>query len=155
MEWRREGERDLFHGEGAVDFDLNKGSKRGLTGAGLTGTLGEDSSWVVVGKVSYALNENIGGELELTMDETMDPELIGRLDAKGDLIEGKELFAKKFTLGKISQEFGWGYILGGARLELSLDMLPLTMQGNFEVGPWRPVSAANDVPDFDAGLDLT
>jgi hypothetical protein len=57
--WHRQGDRDLFHGDGHVDVAFNQDTQRGITGAGLAAHLAESGDWIIKGDVDYRIP---GGE---------------------------------------------------------------------------------------------
>jgi hypothetical protein len=160
--WRKQGERDLFHGAGTLNLNLGKSpQERGITNAKLAGSLAEDGSFGLEGQADYRLNKFISGKLGFSLQhkdgQPFDPVLSGSLNAKGNLIEGKELFRRGQTLyaQPIPVAAPFGGINIGARAEVSLKTKPVALAGNFGIRDWHPVTAATDAPDFDANLDIT
>ncbi len=153
--WARQGDRDLFHGDGHVDVAFNQDTKRGITGTGLEAHLAESGDWNVKGDVDYRLNDYIGGSLAIAIDKEWDPALTGKLEAKGNLVDAKELFSYGKTFAGVPVKIPYGTFGYGVGLELSLKTLPLTLQETFDVGPWRPLRDASSVPKIDSKLDAS
>jgi hypothetical protein len=160
--WRKQGERDLFHGAGTLNLNLGKSpQERGITNAKLAGSLAEDGSFGLEGQADYRLNKFVAGKLGFSLQhkdgQAFDPVLSGSLSAKGNLIEGKELFRRAQTLYAQPMPLfaPFGGINIGARAEVSLKTKPVALAGNFGIRDWHPVTAATDAPDFDADLDVT
>jgi hypothetical protein len=155
--WRNAGGNDVYWGNGDLAFNWAMGrAGRGITGAGVGFTLEESGAFQVSGDVDYRINRMIAGSLDMTMDQSLDPVLGGSLQATGNLIEGKELFALDKRLVNIGPIRIWGPLAlnGGIRAQLSLATLPLTMNSDIAVSGWRPRTAATTVPDFDAEMSL-
>lgn len=154
--WRNEGGADRYWGTGALNFDWGMGSEsgRGITGAGVSATLNEDQSFEATGTLQYAINENMKGDLQITVDQNWDPELAGSFDAHGTIMEGKELFKKEMQLiphtavpivGPLGIAFG---MLGSMGMTLN----PMTYDFHTAISNFHPLNA--DVPDFEASLGL-
>lgn len=121
--WRKEGEEDVYWGTatvGQVEMDHEMGnSDRGISNAQISATLHEDETFDLEGGLDYNITENIGGSLNVQMDEELDPVLGGTLESSGTLLDENELFEKEFNLipsvtvwlGPIPVTFG---VAGGA-----------------------------------------
>lgn len=151
FEWSNKSGTDEYTGSGELTIEFNDKLK-----GSITAELLEGGKFKVTGTVNYQLNEMIGGEIGIEMDEKFDPKLSGTLEVKDiELIPARELFNKAFdivpaiTLGPF---YGINVVLGcGAGLSAMMDAV--TFAGSVGFENFFPLRM--NVPTFNAEFGLT
>ncbi|TNF25049.1 MAG: DUF4157 domain-containing protein [Deltaproteobacteria bacterium] len=158
--WEATGGKDVFYGNGWVDFTIfdDPAQHRYMKGKA-DFEYHKDETWKIGGEVDYQLNEMIGGKVRVDVDQTLDPVVGGELRVTNvKLVEGRDIFkwAKDFNLLRTTVMAGPVPIdiNGGVGIGVGLSMLPLTFSTTIGFSNWRPLSAATKVPDFEARADL-
>ena len=139
--WRKDGDADVYSGTatvGALDMDHEMGAEgRGIHDAQITATLNEDQTFDLSGSLQYNLTENIGGSLNIEMDETFDPVLSGTLEAEGTLMEGKELYSDEWNLFSGTAVIVFVPVSYGVQAGIEVGLEPLTYELGVEVGDFH------------------
>lgn|GEM_PF-2084045 len=158
--WEATGGKDVFYGEGWVDFTIfdEPAQHRHMKGKA-DFKYNKDETWKIGGEIDYQLNEMIGGKVRVDVDQTLDPVIGGELRVENvKLVEGRDIFkwSKDFNLLRTTVWAGPVPIdiNGGVGVGVGLSMLPLTFGTTIAFQGWRPLSAATKVPDFQARADL-
>lgn len=161
VDFCNEGNGWEFWGNGWVDFTLIKNDPQ--TGRYMGGKVSldykRDNTFVIDGKVKYKINHMIGGDIDVKVDEKLDPVIGANFNLTNvPLVKGKNLFEKELDLvprmdimlfppAALNLFFG---VKGGAKL----DLRPLLFSANIGFQGWRPLSNASEVPDFAVDLAL-
>jgi hypothetical protein len=137
VKWSTSGGVETYEGTGNVEFTLM--DKDPQTGRGMGGEVGvtakSDGTFKAVGEVDYAINEILGGKLQVGVDQTWNPKVYGIMALDANLVEARNLFF-------------------GMRGGMSMGLDALRLQAAIAVGNWNPLEDGG-VPEFEANIDLT
>ncbi|TVQ86455.1 MAG: DUF4157 domain-containing protein [Deltaproteobacteria bacterium] len=157
--YSREGSEDRFSGEADIRLVVipeNNGRKAiGDIDFSFDGTGNFNAS----GELDYSITEAVGGTIDMTMDQELDPEIGGTLKIESELVAAAELFRKEldilpeqaiaFAAGPVPLTFRYG-----AKAGFGLGMRALTLTSEIGIRGWKPLSEATTVPAFDASATL-
>ncbi len=158
LRWSTSGGVDTYEGTGNVEFTLL--DKDPQTGRGMGGEVGvtakSDGTFSAVGEVDYAINEILGGKLQVDVDQTWDPKFYGTMVLDANLVEARDLFKlEKDLVPEQTVNLPYGLALFyGMRGGMGMALDALRMQAAITVGNWNPLRDGS-VPQFESNLDLT
>jgi hypothetical protein len=161
VQWRNDGSRDYYSGQGKLNLNLipDTGNGRSLNGE-IDFKYNEDDTYNVKGTLGFQLNEKIGGEASIEMNggkgQDFDPIIGAKIDYKDTLLPEKELFAMEMALLPaqmmvVGPGFTFSY---GANAGMGLNLRPLEAEASIGFENWRPLSEGS-TPTFTAGLGLS
>ncbi|MCA9563005.1 MAG: hypothetical protein KC561_05925, partial [Myxococcales bacterium] len=154
VNWRREGGQNYFSGAGKVTVEMLDGKLHGEVDAELQ----ENGNWNIHGKITYEMNKFVKGEIDMTMDQDLDPILDGTLTVDNvELMAGRDLFkmdvpiipwtSTTVVIVAVPITLGFGCDFG-----FKVSMLPVTFSAAIGIQNFRPRQL--NVPDFSVRADI-
>lgn len=158
VHWSNESGRDVYEGEGELDFTLFNDPAKGRSMTGKVAVAYHaDDTFEGTGEVTYAMNELIKEvKVGVAVDQTLDPVLNINTTIQGDLVDARTLFSLERDLVPQTSVPIWGPfgLFFGMKGGMSMGLRALEMTAGLQVRDWRPISEGSEVPTFSADLDL-
>ena len=158
VNWSNESGRDVYEGDGELDFTLfdDPAKGRSMTGK-VTVAYHADDTFEGTGQVTYAMNELVKDvTVGVAIDQTLDPVLNIDTTIEGDLVDARTLFSLERDLVPKTSVPIWGPfgLFFGMKGGMSMGLRALEMSAGLHVQDWRPISERSEVPTFSADLQL-
>lgn len=159
--WTNASGEDEYWGAATIDFVLYDDPDTGRhLGGELHGNFERDGRWAVGGDVNYQINEIIGGNVHVEVDEKLDPVVdVAFTITDLPLVEGTTIFEKEMDLiPKMTTPLFYGInMFFGARAGMSLSTSDLLFSAEIGRNGWRPLADTTEsgVPEFYADLNLS
>ena len=158
VNWSNESGRDVYEGDGELDFTLFNDPAKGRSMTGkVTVAYHADDTFEGTGQVTYAMNELVKDvSVGVAIDQTLDPVLNIDTTIQGNLVDARTLFSLERDLVPKTSVPIWGPfgLFFGMKGGMSMGLRALEMTAGLHVQDWRPISEHSEVPTFSADLQL-
>ncbi len=158
VEWSNVGGQEQYEGRGWLDFTLIDRDPE--TGRGMSGLVYAEvksgGEFTATGEIDYDINEAIGGKLQVSVDNELDPLIYGDIVVDTDLVDARDLFAIEQDIvpeTPVPLPFGLSLFFG-MRGGMKMGLDALHMNARIAVGDWRPLSDNSAVPRFETGVHM-